>query len=61
MYVIDAYEKYKYEGGMCSENVFSQYFREICEDKFGAEKTRKRKNPKDNAQSALRGIAWKNI
>ena len=61
VYVSDAYEKYKYEGGMCSENVFSQYFREICEDKFGAEKTRKRKNPKDNAQSALRGIAWKNI
>jgi len=61
VYISDVYEKYRNEGGVCHINVFSQYFREICEDKFGAEKIRRRKNPKDNAQNALCGIAWKNI
>jgi len=59
VYMSDAYAMYRQEGGICSLNVFSQHFKSICEEIFGANKKKKRRASAENALSAICGIGWK--
>lgn len=53
-----AYERYRQEGGVCSENVFAQYFTRACEELYKTQRTRKRKVGEGNPRWGLLGIKF---